>query len=262
MPDTLSLENRIALVTGAGRGIGRAIALEFSRRGAAVVVNYNKSAEAAEALVNEIKAAGGKAASFQADVSNLAQAQDLVKFAVDTFGDLHILVNNAGITRDTLIMMMSEVDWDSVINTNLKSTFNCSKAAVKHMMRKRTGRIINMASVAGQMGNPGQTNYSASKGGQIAFTKSLAREVASRNITVNAIAPGFIDTEILDLMSPDVLEAAIKMVPLARKGKPEEVAYAVAFLASDEAAFITGQGLGVDGGMAMMRSEERRVGKE
>jgi 3-oxoacyl-[acyl-carrier protein] reductase len=252
MPDTSSLENRVAIVTGAGRGIGRAIALEFGRRGAAVVVNYNKSAEAAEALSKEIQATGGKAAVFQADVSVLAQAQDLVKFAVDTLGDLHILVNNAGITRDTLIMLMSEEDWDSVITTNLKSTFNCSKAAVKHMMRKRYGRIISIASVAGQMGNPGQTNYSSSKAGQIGFTKSLAREVASRNITVNAIAPGFIDTEILDAMAPETLEAAIKLVPLGRKGKPEEIAYAAAFLASDQAAFITGQVLGVDGGMAMM----------
>lgn len=252
MPDTLSLENRIALVTGAGRGIGRAIALELSHRGASVVLNYNKSAEAAESLSTEIKAAGGKAAIFQADVSNFTQAQDLVKFAVDTFGDLHILVNNAGITRDTLIMMMSEQDWDAVINTNLKSTFNCSKAAVKHMMRKRYGRIINISSVAGQMGNPGQTNYSSSKAGQIGFTKSLAREVAARNITVNAIAPGFVDTEILDAMSPETLEAMLKMVPLGRKGKPEEIAFATAFLASDQAAYITGQVLGVDGGMAMM----------
>ena len=248
----LSLENKVAIVTGGSRGIGRAIALEFADRGAAVVVNYNKSPESAEEVVKQIQAAGGKAAAFQADVSDFKQAEALIKFAIDTFGDLHILVNNAGITRDQLIMMMPEADWDAVINTNLKSTFNCSKAAVKHMMRKRTGRIINMASVAGQMGNPGQTNYSASKGGQIAFTKALAREVAARNITVNAIAPGFVDTEILDAMTPEALETALKLVPLGRKGKPEEIAFTASFLASDGAAYITGQVLGVDGGMAMM----------
>ncbi len=252
MSSILSLENKVALVTGGSRGIGRAIALELAARGAAVVVNYNKSPESAEEVVNKIKESGGKAAASQADVSDFKQAEALVKFTVDTFGDLSILVNNAGITRDQLIMMMPEADWDAVINTNLKSTFNCSKAAVKHMMRKRVGRIINIASVAGQMGNPGQTNYSASKGGQIAFTKALAREVAARNITVNAIAPGFVDTEILDAMTPETLAAALKMVPLARKGKPEEIAYAAVFLASDEAAYITGQVLGVDGGMAMM----------
>jgi 3-oxoacyl-[acyl-carrier protein] reductase len=249
---TLSLENKVALVTGGSRGIGRAIALQFAARGAAVVVNYNKSPESAEEVVRQIQASAGKAAAYQADVSDFKQAEGLVKFAIDTFGDLSILVNNAGITRDQLIMMMPEADWDAVINTNLKSTFNCSKIAVKHMMRKRVGRIINIASVAGQMGNPGQTNYSASKAGQIGFTKALAREVAARNITVNAIAPGFVDTEILDGMTPEILEAALKMVPLGRKGKPEEIAYAAAFLASDEAAYITGQVLGIDGGMAMM----------
>jgi 3-oxoacyl-[acyl-carrier protein] reductase len=249
---SLSLENRVAVVTGGSRGIGRAIALEFAARGAAVVVNYHKSPDAAGEVMKQIVDAGGKAAAFQADVSDFKQAESLIKFAIETFGDLHILVNNAGITKDTLIMMMSEADWDVVIDTNLKSTFNCSKAAVKHMMRKRYGRIINIASVAGQMGNPGQANYSASKGGQIAFTKSLGRELATRNITANAIAPGFVDTEILDAMSQETLEVMLKMVPLGRKGKPEEIAYAAAFLASDQAAYITGQVLGVDGGMAMM----------
>ena len=248
----LSLKDRVAVVTGGSRGIGRAIALELAARGAAIVVNYHKSPEAADEVVKQIVEAGGKAAAFQADVSDFKQAESLIKFAIETFGDLRILVNNAGITKDTLIMMMSEADWDAVIATNLKSTFNCSKAAVKHMLRKRAGRILNIASVAGQMGNAGQVNYSASKGGQIAFTKSLAREVAARNITVNAIAPGFVDTEILAGMSPDTLEAMLKLVPLARKAKPEEIAYAAAFLASDQAAYITGQVLGVDGGMAMM----------
>ena len=249
MTESLMLENRIAVVTGGGRGIGRAIAHELARRGAAVVVN-DKSGESV--VCSEIQESGGKASCFQADVSDFSQAQKLIKYTVDTFGDLHILVNNAGITRDGLILTMSEEDWDTVIRVNLKGTFNCSKAAVKHMIRKRYGRIISIASVAGQMGNAGQTNYASSKAGQIGFTKSLAREVASRNITVNAIAPGFVDTEILKAMAPETLEAAVKMVPLGRKGKPEEIAYAAAFLASDQAAFITGQVLGVDGGMAMM----------
>lgn len=252
MSEFLSLQDKVAVVTGGSRGIGRAIALELARRGAKVVVNYHKSPEAAEAVVSEIQASGGQAAMFQADVADPAAAQNLIKFAIETFGDLHILVNNAGITRDKLIMMITEEDWDAVLNTNLKSTFICSKAAIKHMIRKRAGRIINIASVAGQMGNPGQTNYSASKAGQIGFTKALAREVAGRNITVNAVAPGFVDTEILLAMPPETLEAALKFVPLGRKGQPEEIAYAVAFLASDQAAYITGQVLGVDGGMAMM----------
>ncbi|GAB4522504.1 MAG: 3-oxoacyl-[acyl-carrier-protein] reductase [Anaerolineales bacterium] len=248
---TLSLENRVAIVTGASRGIGRAIALELAARGAAVVVNYHRSAQAAAEVTAAIQAQGGNALAFQADVSDFSQAQELIKATIATFGDLSILINNAGITRDTLIMMMSEEDWDLVQSTNLKSTFNCSKAAIRHMMRKRYGRIINITSVAGQMGNPGQTNYSASKAGQIGFTKALAREVAARNITVNAIAAGYIDTDIWANVAEEARQAVINMIPLGRKGSPEEIAYAAAFLASDQAAYITGQVLGVDGGMAM-----------
>ncbi len=249
---SLSLEGRVAIVTGASRGIGRAIALELAQRGAAIMVNYLSSSQAAEDVAQLIQKAGGRAKVLRADVSNFQQAQELIKSAVDTFGNLDILVNNAGITRDTLIMMMSEDDWDNVQSTNLKSTFNCSKAAVRHMMRKRFGRIINITSVSGQMGNAGQTNYSASKAGQIGFTKALAREVAARNITVNAIAAGFIDTEIWDKVPEEARQAALSLIPLGRKGSPEEIAYAVGFLASDQAAYITGQVLGIDGGMAMM----------
>jgi 3-oxoacyl-[acyl-carrier protein] reductase len=239
-------------VTGASRGIGKSVATLLARRGAAVVVNYHQSSQAADDVINDVCASGGKAIPFQADVSQMDAAQKLVKAALDGFGGLDILVNNAGITRDTLIMMMAESDWDAVIATNLKSTFNCSKAAVRHMMRKRYGRIINITSVSGQLGNAGQTNYSASKAGQIGFTKALAREVAGRNITVNAVAAGYIDTDIWANVPEEARQAALSIIPLGRKGLPEEIAYAVAFLASDQAAYITGQILGVDGGMAMM----------
>lgn len=248
---SLSLESRVAIVTGASRGIGRAIALELGRRGAAVVVNYNQSAEAASEVVSQILAEGGRASDFQADVADYQQAQNLTKYTLDTYNGLDILVNNAGITRDNLIMMMNEQDWDFVLATNLKSTFNCSKAAVRHMIRKRYGRIINVTSVAGQIGNPGQTNYSASKAGQIGFTKALAREVASRNITVNAIAAGYIETEIWANVPDEIRQSILSLIPLGRKGEAEEIAFAVAFLVSDQAAYITGQVLGVDGGMAM-----------
>lgn len=249
---SILLDERIAIVTGGSRGIGRSIALELANRGASVVVNYLKNSQAADEVVDEIQMGGGKAQAFQSDVANFQQAQNLIKFTIDTFGGLDILVNNAGITRDTLIMMMSEKDWDDVINTNLKGTFNCSKAAVRHMMRKRSGRIINISSVAGQIGNAGQTNYTASKAGQIGFTKALAREIASRNITVNGIAAGFVETDIWQGVPDEARELVMSLIPLGRKGEAEEIAYAVAFLASDQASYITGQIIGVDGGMAMM----------
>jgi 3-oxoacyl-[acyl-carrier protein] reductase len=250
--DSLSLEGRVAIITGASRGIGRAITYELAIRGAAVIANYLHSSKEADNMVKEIESANGRATAFQADVSDYDQAQSLIKSAIDTYGGLDILVNNAGITRDTLIMTMKEEDWNSVINTNLKSTFNCSKAAIRHMMRKRFGRIINITSVAGQIGNPGQTNYSASKAGQIGFTKALAREVASRNITVNAVAAGYIETDIWANVPEEARQALLKLIPLGRKGDAQDIAYAVSFLASDQAAYITGQIFGVDGGMAMM----------
>lgn len=247
----MEFDDKVAIVTGASRGIGRAIALEFGNRGASVVVNYNQNLSAANEVVRTISESGGEALAHQADVSVFEQADGLVKAAIEKYGDLHILVNNAGITRDDLIMKMSESDWDDVIQTNLKSTFNCCKAAIRHMLRRRYGRIINIASISGIMGNPGQTNYSASKAGQIGFTKALAREVASRAITVNAIAPGFIQTDIWSTVPEEAQKSLMDIIPLGRVGQPEEIAKAAAFLASDEAAYITGHTLTIDGGIAM-----------
>ncbi len=250
----MRFDGKSAVVTGASRGIGRGIAVELAKEGAQVVINYHTNSEAADEVVQTIEASGGQAVAFQADVGEFDQAEKLIKFAIETFGDLHILVNNAGITRDGLIMTMREEDWDRVIQTNLKAAFNCSKVAVRHMMRRRYGRIINITSVSGQMGNPGQTNYSASKAGQIGFTKALAREVARRNITVNAIAAGFVETDIWANV-PDAIQQHLDnmqdLIPLNRVGQPEDIAKAVAFLASDDAAYITGHVLAVDGGLGM-----------
>ncbi|MEK7440696.1 MAG: 3-oxoacyl-[acyl-carrier-protein] reductase [Chloroflexota bacterium] len=247
----MTLQGKVALVTGASRGIGKAIAIELGKRGAKVAVNYAKSAEGANEAVTAIQAAGSEATALQADVSDFKAATDLIKATIEKFGRLDILVNNAGTTRDMLIMMMPEDDWDFVIKTNLKSAYNCSKVALKTMIRQRSGRIINISSVSGVMGNGGQTNYSASKAGLIGFTKALAREVASRSITVNAIAPGFVPTDLTSGIPENMKEESKKLIPLGRWGNAEEVAYAVAFFASDEAAYITGQTLNVDGGMAM-----------
>jgi 3-oxoacyl-[acyl-carrier protein] reductase len=247
----IDLSGKVAVVTGASRGIGAGIAQRLAAQGAQVVVNHRASAEGAEAVAARIRAAGGEALVIQADVSQSTEAQRLIKETIDALGGLHILVNNAGTTRDMLIMMLSEDDWDSVIRTNLSSTFYCSKAAVRHMMRKRYGRIINIASVVGLAGQAGQTNYAASKAGIIGFTKSLAKEVGSRGITVNVVAPGFVPTALTDVLTEEQRTLAIQMTPLGRLGNLEDVANAVAFLASDEAGFITGQVLSVDGGLVM-----------
>jgi 3-oxoacyl-[acyl-carrier protein] reductase len=243
--------DRIAVVTGASRGIGRAIALLLGQRGATVIVNYQKNAQAAEEVAAEIIAAGGKATTFGADVGQEDAANSLIKYATETYGKIDILVNNAGTTRDNVIMMMGADDFDTVIQTNLRSTWLCSKAAVRAMMRKRYGRIVNVTSISGIMGNAGQTNYSASKAGIIGFTKALAREVAARNITVNAVAPGFVLTDLTSGLPEELTSKLNENIPLGRWGAVDDVAQATAFLASDDASYITGHELVVDGGLAM-----------
>lgn len=243
--------NKVALVTGSSSGIGAAIAKEIAAGGAAVAIHYRGNADGANAVASEIRNNGGKCELFQADVSNTEQAAELIKKVQETFGSLDILINNAGTTRDTLLLSMKEEEWDAVISTNLKSVYAVSKAALRGMIKKRWGRIINITSVVGITGQAGQSNYAASKAGIIGFTKSLAREVASRNITVNAVAPGFVPTALTDVLNEEQRAKIVSETPIGRMGTPEEIAWAVGFLASERSGFITGQVLTVDGGLIM-----------
>ncbi len=247
----MNLEGKTALVTGASRGIGREIALELARNGANVVVNYAGNKELAEKVAEEIRSLGRESFTIQADVAKSEDVDRMVKETIDRFGSLHILVNNAGITRDNLIMRMKEEDWDAVVNTNLKSVFLTTKAVTRQMMRQRYGRIINISSIVGISGNAGQANYTAAKSGIIGLTKTAAKELASRNITVNAVAPGFIETDMTDELPENIKEELFKQIPLGRLGQPEDIAYTVAFLASERSSYITGQVIQVNGGMYM-----------
>jgi 3-oxoacyl-[acyl-carrier protein] reductase len=247
----MRFEGKVALVTGASRGIGRAVAVRLATGGARVAVNYVKNREAADETAALVLAAGGEPLVVQGDVAESRTGEALVKATLDRFGRLDILVNNAGITRDTLILRMSEEDWDSVQAINLKGTFLVTKAALRPMLRQRGGRIVNLSSISGLMGNAGQANYAAAKLGIVGFTRSVAREVASRGITVNAVAPGYIVTDIWDDVPEPARQRAVELIPLGAAGTPEQVAEAVAFFASDAAAYITGQVLNVDGGMLM-----------
>jgi len=245
------LEGQVAIVTGASRGIGRAIAIELARHGADVVVNYAGNEAAANETVAAIEALGRTAIAHKGSVASAADVDAMVSATLERFGKIDILVNNAGITRDNLLMRMKEEEFDDVIDTNLKGVFNCIKAVTRPMMKQRSGTIVNISSVVGSLGNPGQTNYVAAKAGVIGMTKSVARELASRNIRVNCVAPGFIETDMTDKLGDETKDAMLKQIPLGRLGAPEQIAKVVRFLASDESSYMTGQTLHVDGGMYM-----------
>lgn len=247
----MSLNGKVALVTGGSRGIGRAIALFLAQEGAKVAINYAGRKEAAAQVMEMVKQQGGEAIAIQANVAEQKAVDEMVKQVVEAFGRLDILVNNAGITRDNLLMRMKETEWDEVIAVNLKGVFNCTKAVTRQMLKQKWGRIINISSVSGLLGNAGQANYAAAKAGVIGLTKTAARELASRGVTVNSVAPGFIETEMTDVLDEQVKKQLFDQIPLGRFGTVEEVAKVVRFLASDDAAYITGQTISVDGGMSM-----------
>lgn len=247
----MEFRDKVAIVTGGTRGIGRGIVLELAKNGCTVAFNYNKSADAAHALVKEIEALGAQALSFQVDVASFEGAKNMVKEVKDKYGRIDFLVNNAGITRDKLLAMMGESDWDDVVNTNLKSVYNFSKAVITQMIRQKFGSILNVTSVSGIMGMAGQVNYSSSKAGMIGFTKALAKEVGKANITVNAIACGFIETDMTAVLPQEYKDKMVEMIPVRRFGKPDDVAKTAAFLLSGDARYITGHVINVDGGLAM-----------
>lgn len=247
----MKLKGEVALVTGASRGIGKAIALELSRQGAKVAVNFMGNKEKAEEVVEAIIAAGGEAVAVKADVASTQDVTEMVKLVEEKLGQITVLVNNAGITRDNLLIRLKEEDWDSVLDTNLKGVFNCTKSVIRGMMKQKKGKIINITSVVGLSGNAGQSNYAAAKSGVIGFTKSMALELASRGVQVNGVAPGFIDTDMTDKLSGEIKEQILSRIPLQKLGKPEDVAGVVSFLASSQADYITGQIICVDGGMVM-----------